>query len=94
MNKGMDTMTRSELSFTLDMIWDAVQAKAKAESANFEHGSYDHHDVYRQAYSGLIGRLEGIILSLHRHLDEDGLKALEVELAYARQSVSRFKVEA
>ena len=86
-------MTRSELSFTLDMIWDAVQAKAKAESANFEHGSYDHHDVYRQAYSGLIGRLEGVIMSLHHHLPEEGLKVLQDQLAYALRSVAPDKVE-
>jgi hypothetical protein len=93
MNKGMDTMTRSELSFTLDMIWDAVQDNAKTESSQFEYGSFEHHDVYRQAYSGLIGRLEGVIMSLHHHLPEEGLKVLQDQLAYALRSVAPDKVE-
>jgi len=90
----MGIMTRSELSYNLDMIWDTVQANTSDKVKNMDHGSYEYGDAYRSAYSGLIGRLEGIILSLHRHLDEDGLKRLEDELAYALQVVSRTKTEA
>ena len=87
-------MTRSELSYNLDLIWNTVQANTDDKVKDMDHDSYEYGNTWRSAYAGLVGRLEGVILSLHRHLDEDGLKVLEDELAYALKAVSRTKTEA